>query len=74
MHFFIPFRDVASGKETYGSARYLDLDVERDDMYVVDFYSYNPHCAYSDDYVCPLQPRENWLPAAIEAGEKKYHE
>jgi len=26
--FFIPFRDAASGKETYGAGRYLDLESE----------------------------------------------
>ena len=74
-HIFIPFRDATSGKESYGAARYLDLDVEHDDNYAVDFnYAYNPYCAYSEDYVCPLPPQENWLRAAITAGEKKFHE
>ena len=72
---FIPFRDGTSGKESYASARYLDLEVEHNDEYAVDFnYAYNPYCAYSDDYVCPLPPQENWLRAAIRAGEKKYHD
>jgi uncharacterized protein len=71
---FIPFRDATSGSESYGSARYLDLEVEHDDEYAVDFnYAYNPYCAYSDDYVCPLPPAENWLKVPIRAGEKKYH-
>jgi len=70
---FIPFRDGTSGKESYGAARYLDLEVEHDDSYAVDFnYAYNPYCAYSDDYVCPLPPQENWLSVPIRAGEKKY--
>jgi uncharacterized protein len=72
---FVPFRDATSGIESYGAARYLDLEVEHDDVYVVDFnYAYNPYCAYSEDYVCPLPPRENWLTVSIRAGEKKYHE
>ena len=72
---FIPFRDATSGKESYGAARYLDLEVEHDDQYAVDFnYAYDPYCAYSDDYVCPLPPKENWLPVAIRAGEKKNHD
>jgi len=71
---FLPFRDGTSGKESYGAARYLDLEVEHNDEYVVDFnYAYNPYCAYSEDYVCPLPPRENWLKVQILAGEKKYH-
>jgi len=71
---FLPFRDATSGKESYGAARYLDLEVEHNDEYVVDFnYAYNPYCAYSEDYVCPLPPQENWLKVQIRAGEKKYH-
>ena len=71
---FVPFRDATSGDDSYGAARYLDLDVEHDDRYAVDFnYAYNPYCAYSDAYACPLPPRENWLTVAIRAGEKKYH-
>lgn len=72
---FVPFRDGTSGKESYGSARYLDLPASPDDVYVIDFnYAYNPYCAYSDDYVCPFPPRENWLTVEIRAGEKKYHD
>ena len=71
---FIPFRDATSGKETYGASRYIDLEVQHDDQYALDFnYAYNPYCAYSDDYVCPLPPPENWLTVPIRAGEKKYH-
>jgi uncharacterized protein (DUF1684 family) len=70
---FIPFKDGTSGNETYGAARYLDLKVEHNDEYAVDFnYAYNPYCAYSEDYVCPLPPPENWLKVLIRAGEKKY--
>lgn len=72
---FIPFRDATSGKESYGAARYLDLEVEHDDAYALDFnYAYNPYCAYSEDYVCPLPPAENWLKVPIRAGERKYHD
>lgn len=74
-HLFVPFRDVTSGVESYGAARYLDLEVQHDDKYAVDFnYAYNPYCAYRDDYVCPLPPTENWLDVAVRAGEKKYHD
>ncbi len=70
---FIPFRDGTSGKESYGAARYLDLEVTPDDNYTVDFnYAYNPYCAYSEDYVCPLPPKENWLAVEIRAGERQY--
>jgi uncharacterized protein (DUF1684 family) len=72
---FVPFRDLTSGKETYGSARYLDLKVEHDDEYAVDFnQAYNPYCAYSENFICPLPPTENWLNVPIRAGEKKHHD
>ncbi len=71
---FVPFKDGTSDKESYGASRYLDLDLTKDDNYVIDFnYAYNPYCAYSEDYVCPLPPRENWLGIEIRAGEKNYH-
>jgi uncharacterized protein (DUF1684 family) len=70
---FIPFRDATSGKESYGAARYLDLEPSTADEYELDFNrAYNPYCAYSDDYVCPFPPRENWLDLRIEAGEKDF--
>ncbi len=70
---FVPFKDGTSGRESYGAAKYLDLETTPDDNYTVDFnYAYNPYCAYSEDYVCPLPPKENWLSIAIRAGEQKY--
>lgn len=40
---------------------------------VLDFnYAYNPSCAYDARWACPLAPRENWLAAAIRAGERKF--
>jgi len=72
---FIPFKDATSGNETYGAGRYLDMKVQHDDIYLLDFnYAYDPYCAYNEGYVCPLPPAENWLKVAIRAGEKKYHE
>ena len=72
---FVPFKDATSGLESYGAARYLDMKVEHDDNYLLDFnYAYNPYCAYNEGYICPLPPTENWLKVAIRAGEKKYHE
>lgn len=74
--FFVPFRDGTSGNETYGAGRYLDLS-EEDQIggseWILDFNkAYNPWCAYSDAYSCPLPPTDNWLDVAIRAGEKKY--
>jgi uncharacterized protein (DUF1684 family) len=70
---FVPFRDSTSGKETYGAGRYLEVTRPHDDMVELDFnYAYNPYCAYSEAYSCPLPPMENWLKVPIRAGEKIY--
>ncbi len=72
---FVPFRDRTSGRETYGSGRYMDLEPSESDSYMLDFNAaYNPFCAYSDSYVCPFPPKENSLDVEIRAGEKKYHD
>jgi len=75
---FVPFKDATSGKETYGAGRYIDLepDTDRtaDGKWVLDFnQAYNPWCAYSEAYTCPVVPVENWLEPPIHAGEKDYH-
>lgn len=70
---FIPFRDATSGKETYGAARYLEAPTPAGREAILDFnYAYNPYCAYSEAYSCPLPPQENWLKVAIRAGERSY--
>ncbi|HUP27975.1 MAG TPA: DUF1684 domain-containing protein [Chloroflexia bacterium] len=72
---FVPFRDKTSGKDSYGAGRYLDLNKREGEEYLVDFNrAYNPYCAYSPYYSCPLPPGENTLPVEIRAGEKKFHE
>lgn len=70
---FIPFRDATSGTETYGPGRYIDLKENTSGIYDLDFNrAYNPFCAYSDEFSCPLAPAENTLAVAIRAGEKNY--
>ena len=67
------FADVTSGISTYGGGRYLDVVIGKSDQVILDFNkAYNPYCAYSAEYLCPLPPRENLLEVAIEAGEKDY--
>jgi uncharacterized protein (DUF1684 family) len=72
---FLPFRDATSGKETYGAGRYLEpVDLGNGEV-LVDFnLAYNPYCAYSPNFSCPLPPVENWLKVPIRAGEKKFKE
>lgn len=68
---FVPFLDATSGHETYGAGRYLDLELEEDGSYTLDFnLAYHPTCVFSPYYSCPLTPEENRLPVRIEAGEK----
>jgi len=74
---FVPFRDPTGGRETYEKGRYLDLEPELhlldDGKWVLDFNeAYNPWCEYSQDYVCPFAPAENWLEVPILAGEKRF--
>ncbi len=74
---FIPFKDLTAGKETYGGGRYLDIpqgDITGNRV-TIDFNkAYNPFCAYSSEYTCPVPPKENNLPIAIRAGEQNFHE
>ncbi|MGH7725680.1 MAG: DUF1684 domain-containing protein [Candidatus Eiseniibacteriota bacterium] len=64
------FRDRTSGKESYAVGRYLDAVKLPDGRYVVDFnQAYNPSCAYSPYYNCPIPPPENRIAATIRAGE-----
>jgi uncharacterized protein (DUF1684 family) len=70
---FLPFRDATSANETYGAGRYLEPQDLGGGQLLVDFnLCYNPFCAYSDAYSCPLPPFENHLKVAIRAGEKAY--
>lgn len=74
-HLFLPFTDETNGNETYGAGRYIDLSVNdiRNGSITIDFNTaYNPYCAYSSGYRCPVPPAENFLPIAIRAGEKTY--
>jgi uncharacterized protein len=68
----IHFRDATTGEETYPVGRYLDPEIVpgSQDLYVLDFNrAYNPTCAFSPHYNCPLPPPENRLSIPIRAGE-----
>jgi uncharacterized protein (DUF1684 family) len=70
---FIPFSDQTSRRETYAAGRYLDIEEQGGNDYELDFnMAYNPYCAYSEEYTCPIPPAENKLPVKILAGEKNY--
>ncbi len=74
-YLFIPFKDLTNGKGTYGGGRYLDLrmkEIAGDKIYLDFNKAYNPYCAFSAGYSCPIPPKENQLKVAIEAGEKNF--
>jgi hypothetical protein len=71
--YFLAFTDGTSGETTYGGGRYLDIGEIKGDRYTLDFnLAYNPYCAYSSEYTCPLPPKENSLSVQIAAGEMDY--
>jgi uncharacterized protein (DUF1684 family) len=75
--FFIVFRDLTAGKETYPASRFIDADPPKDTpsgkIVDLDFNkAYNPPCAYNPYTTCPLPLPGNRLQIAIPAGEKIY--
>lgn len=71
---FYIFRDLTSGKETYGAGRFFYSGLPEDGHVVLDFNkAYNPPCVFTPYATCPLPPPENRLDLRVEAGEKKYH-
>ena len=68
------FRDATTGHETYSVGRYVDPERLPNGEWVVDLNSaYNPACAVSPYYNCPIPSKANTLKLAIRAGEKDSH-
>ena len=72
---FLPFTDYTSGDGSYGGGRYIDM--EQSDIVgntlTIDFNkNYNPYCAYTTGYNCPIPPEYNDLKIRIEAGVKEF--
>lgn len=68
--FFLPFVDAGTGTETYPAGRYLEPEELDGGRFHVDFnQAYNPYCAYSPQWSCPITPAENRLKVHIRAGE-----
>lgn len=70
---FLPFTDETSGDTSYGGGRYLDINIteinQENNTVFIDFNkAYNPYCAYSSHYSCPIPPANNFLPIEINAG------
>jgi len=71
--FWIVFKDLSSGKETYGAARFVNASLPKEGTTIIDFNrAFNPPCAYNPFTTCPLPPPLNRLTARILAGEKSY--
>jgi hypothetical protein len=68
------FRDATTGKGSYATGRYVDPVRLPDGRYLLDLnLSYNPACAISEHYNCPIPPRENTLKVPIRVGEMDAH-
>ena len=72
--YFLVIADETTGLETYGAGRYMYTQPDSTGRIILDFNkAYNPPCAFSPFATCPRPPMENFLPVAIEAGEKSVH-
>jgi uncharacterized protein (DUF1684 family) len=72
-YLFLPFTDLTNGETTYSGGRYLDLRIPEGDSILLDFNkAYNPYCAYSGNFSCPIVPADNHLEIAIPAGIKNF--
>jgi len=75
-YLFLPFTDLTNGDGSYAGGRYIDLRIPEEGLkkITLDFNkAYNPYCAYSGGYSCPVPPAENNLDMAITAGVKAYN-
>lgn len=70
---FIPFKDYCSGEEAYGGGRYIDWKIPKSKRAFLDFNQcYNPYCAYSSGWSCPIPPEENFVDSKVMAGIKAW--
>lgn len=77
IYYSIWFTDKTTDNETYGVGRYIDFEKveEPNHVYTIDFnLAYNPYCAYSPNFSCAIPTKEDFIPIAISAGEKKFHD
>lgn len=72
--YFLIIADETTGLDTYGAGRFMYAEPDSVGQIILDFNkATNPPCAFSPFATCPMPPRENFLPIAIEAGEKSVH-
>ncbi|MGI5439694.1 DUF1684 domain-containing protein [Streptomyces shenzhenensis] len=67
------FGDPTNGDTTYGAGRFLFVQRTADeDRVLLDFNrAFVPPCGFSDQYNCPMPPRQNRFHLPVEAGEKR---
>ena len=65
------FADATSGDSTYSVGRFLFVAPKPDGSITLDFnLAVLPPCAFSYAFNCPMPPKQNRFPVAVEAGEK----
>jgi uncharacterized protein (DUF1684 family) len=65
------FADATNGESTYSVGRFLYVAPNADGTITLDFNrAVLPPCAFSYAFNCPLPPKQNRFPFALEAGEK----
>jgi uncharacterized protein (DUF1684 family) len=70
---FFLFKDPTNKINTYQAGRMLNTPLPQNGRVDLDFNrSYNPPCTFTPYATCPLPPKENTLPFAVEAGEMRY--
>ncbi|GMA33890.1 DUF1684 domain-containing protein [Demequina litorisediminis] len=72
---FVPLKDTSPG--SYGGGRYVldtvkgaDLGGALDGLVIDLNFAFQPSCAYSSDWVCPLPGPGNRLDVAVDVGER----
>lgn len=69
------FKDSTNKTETYQAGRMLNTPLPVDGKVDLDFNrAYNPPCTFTPYATCPLPPKQNQLPFAVNAGEKRYRQ
>ena len=67
----INFRDATNDAGTYPAGRFVELIPAGGDRYLLDLNrAFNPYCAYSTVFPCPIPWAGNVFPGKVEAGER----
>ncbi|WP_338701119.1 DUF1684 domain-containing protein [Streptomyces sp. Q6] len=65
------FGDPTNGSTTYGAGRFLFVEHTGEGRVRLDFNrAFVPPCGFSEQYNCPMPPRQNRFHLPVEAGEK----